>query len=61
MKVPGRHIGKDGIWLDKENSIVVATTDPIAKMNKKVKTSCGPGKRYATSSHPNTVEIFTDW
>jgi len=59
LKIPGRHVGKDGFVMDNKNNISVATT--LVAMNKSIQTSCGKGKRYDTCGTPNVVDLYVDW
>ena len=59
LKIPGRHVGKDGFVMDKNDNISVATK--IVGMNKKIKTYCGQGVRYDTCPTPNVVDLYVDW
>ena len=59
LKIPGRHVDKRGLIMDKDGYICVATN--LVEMGKKINTSYGMGKRYDTSTIANTVEIYTHW
>ena len=59
LKIPGRHVGKYGLVMDKDKNICVATT--LVGMNRSIQTSIGKGKRYDTCPTPNIVDIYTDW
>ena len=59
LKIPGRHVGKDGFIMDKDNKICIFTE--MILMHKTIKTSCGEGKRYDTNDHHKLIHLFTDW
>ena len=59
LKIPGRHVGKEGFVMDGNNFICVATI--MVAMNKEIKTSFGKGKRYDKWSSPKVVALYTDW
>ena len=59
LKIPGRHAGKNGLIMDKDGYIVVATK--LVAMRKKINTSLGMGKRYDTCKGNDVVDIYTDW
>ena len=59
LKIPGRHVDKDGLIRDGSGYICVATT--LVKMGEKIQTSLGMGKRYDYCGTANTVDIYTNW
>ncbi len=59
LKIPGRHVDKDGLIRDGNGYICVATT--LVKMGEKIQTSLGMGKRYDYCGTANTVDIYTNW
>ena len=58
-KVPGRHVDRRGLILDKDGYIVVFTN--LVKMGEIIETSFGMGKKYDTCSMADTVDIYTNW
>lgn len=59
LKIPGRHVAKDGTVRDADNYICVASSDyPKGTV---VETSLGPGKVYDTGCAKGTIDLYTDW
>ena len=59
LKIPGRHVAKDGTIRDKDNYICVASSD-YAK-GTIVETSLGTGKVYDCGCASGTIDIYTNW
>lgn len=58
LKIPGRHIRKDGVICDKDGYVVVALTS--GNKGQIVETSLGTGKCYDKNGS-NGVDIYTNW
>lgn len=59
LKIPGRHVAKDGTIRDADNYICVASSDyPKGTV---VETSLGPGKVYDSGCAKGTIDLYTDW
>lgn len=59
LRIPGRHVGPDGIIRDADGYICVAASDlPYGSI---VETSHGWGKVYDTGCAAGTTDIYTDW
>lgn len=59
LRIPGRHVGPDGVIRDADGYIVVAASDlPYGSI---IETSLGTGKVYDTGCAPGTTDIYTDW
>ena len=61
LRIPGRHVGRDGFVMDGSNNISVASSDGIVRMNQSIQTSCGMGVRYDTCGTPGVVDLYVDW
>lgn len=59
LKIPGRYVCKQGLVRDKDNYIVVASSD--LKKGSIISTSLGKGKVYDTGCPSGVVDIYTDW
>ena len=59
LKIPGRHVGDDGIVRDGDGNICVASSD--LKKGTVVNTSRGAGKVYDSGCASGTIDVYTDW
>lgn len=58
LKIPGRHVRKDGVICDKDGYVVVALHS--GNKGKIVETSLGTGKCYDKNG-TKSVDIYTNW
>ena len=61
LKIPGRHVAKDGTIRDKDGYICVSAHRNFMKRGAKVMTSLGPGKVYDTGCSYGTIDIYVNW
>ena len=59
LKIPGRHVCSQGLIRDKNNYIVVSSSD--LRKGTIVRTSLGKGKVYDTGCASGVLDIYTDW
>ena len=61
VKIPGRHVAKDGTIRDEEGYICVAASTRYMKLYSTLMTTLGPAKVYDTGCSYGTIDIYTNW
>lgn len=61
LKIPGRHVAKDGTVRDKDGYICVSTDWSYKKKHTVLMTSLGPAKVYDTGCSYGTVDVYVNW
>ena len=61
VKIPGKHIAKDGTIRDVEGYICVAASQRYMRLYSTLMTSIGPAKVYDTGCSYGTIDIYTNW
>lgn len=59
LHIPGRHVREDGVIVDADGYVCVAT--PQGNKGAIVETSLGTGKVYDTNAGGDSVDIYTNW
>ena len=61
VRIPGKHIAKDGTIRDKDGYICVAASQRYKRIHTTLMTSLGPAKVYDTGCSYGTIDIYTAW
>ena len=59
LKIPGRHVDRQGLVCDGDGYVCVASSD--YSKGTIVETSLGTGKVYDCGCASGTIDIYTDW
>lgn len=60
-EIPGKHVGSDGIYRDKDGYICVAANIETAGKYEVVDTPFGKGKVYDTGCNAGVIDIYTSF
>ena len=61
VKIPGKHVAKDGTIRDADGFICVAASQRYKRLYTTLMTSIGPAKVYDTGCSYGTIDIYTTW
>lgn len=61
VRIPGKHIAKDGTIRDAEGYICVAASQKYMRVYSTLMTSLGPAKVYDTGCSYGTIDVYTCW
>ena len=61
VRIPGKHVAKDGTIRDEEGYICVAANQGFMRIYSTLMTTLGPAKVYDTGCSYGTIDIYTTW